>query len=196
MTRRGNEKAPDRADPRAPPPASFGCVGPFGCSRCVYAEWSNGAKPSMHMTRSLGDRDMSALVLGTPETYHLALAPGASARVLIASDGLTDVLDVAVIRAILSSAKYRPAHHAAAGLPNGGGDGGGVDGPAARKTDPDPDAGAAGGAGCCPAESAARALTRSAQRRLAELEVGFLGLCGGQFETAHPSCVRSGRCRN
>ena len=70
----------------------------------------------MRMMRSLGDRDMSRLVIARPGVRHLRLAPGAHARVLLASDGIWDVIEDAYLRAVMKKHAAASAHACAAAV--------------------------------------------------------------------------------
>ena len=57
--------------------------------------------PSMHVTRSLGDRDMSRLVVARPGVRSLRLEAGSRARLVLASDGVRDAVSDTMLRALL-----------------------------------------------------------------------------------------------
>ena len=88
----------------APPPLVPERIffGRRGRHECLFVEWPNGAKPSMHMTRSIGDRDMTRLVIATPGVRRVAVARGHTARCVLATDGMWNQVSDARVRAILS----------------------------------------------------------------------------------------------
>ena len=72
-----------------------------GSRLCLYVRWSDGSSPSLQMTRTIGDKDMTRVVTPMPSIKRIGVESGCSVRLVLATDGVWDNLPFARVSAIL-----------------------------------------------------------------------------------------------